>query len=94
MKKLAAPLLIACAIVVSVAVYLHAQTRAADPFDAARKALNSGSYDQLRMQLGTSTDPRAVALRAHINIDHGQYADALKLLCAIDALIAEQSAAR
>jgi tetratricopeptide (TPR) repeat protein len=80
MKKLAALPLIACAFVVALAVYLHAQARAADPFDAARKALNAGNYDQLGKLLGNSADPRAVALRSRINIDHGQYADALKLL--------------
>jgi hypothetical protein len=48
MKKLSAPLLIACAMVVAVAVYLHAQVRADNQFDAARKALNAGSYDSSR----------------------------------------------
>ena len=81
--KLAAPLFLTSAIVVAVAVYLHAQTRAADnQFDAARKALNTGNYDQLGKLLGNSNDPRAVALRARINIDHGQYPEALKLLIA------------
>ena len=30
--------------------------------------------------VGSSNDPRAIALRARIDIDHGRYADAEKLL--------------
>jgi tetratricopeptide (TPR) repeat protein len=48
--------------------------------DTARKALNLGQYDRVAMLLGASTDPRAVALRARIDIDHGRYAEAEKLL--------------
>src|SRR4030095_13069932 len=42
--------------------------------------LNLGQYDRVAMLLGGSTDPRAIALRARIDIDHGRYAEAAKLL--------------
>ena len=73
---------LAFVLLIVVAAFLRAQTRpAADSsFDAARKALNLGQYDQLARLVGSSTDPRAVALRARIDIDHGRYADAEKLL--------------
>src|SRR5438034_75686 len=78
MKKL----LIAFGLLIAIAALLRAQARpgAESTFDAARKALNLGQYDQVARVLGTSTDPRAVALRARIDIDHGRYADAEKLL--------------
>src|SRR6266550_3931259 len=78
MKKL----LIACGLLLAVAALLRAQARtgADSMLDAARKALNLGQYDQVAKVLGTSTDPRAVALRARIDIDHGRYAEAEKLL--------------
>ena len=44
------------------------------------KALNLGQYDQVARLVGSSNDPRAIALRARIDIDHGRYADAEKLL--------------
>ena len=81
--KLVAKVLVACALLVVIAAFLRAQARPApDPFDAARKALNLGQYDQLARLVGTSADPRAVALRARIDIDHGRYADAERLLAA------------
>jgi len=78
MKKL----LIACGLLLVIAALLGAQARppAPDPFAAARKALNLGQYDQVASLLGSSNDPRAVALRARIDIDHGRYAEAEKLL--------------
>ena len=78
MKKL----LIACGLLLAVAALLRAQQRtgADATLDAARKALNLGQYDQVARVLGTSTDPRAIALRARIDIDHGRYAEAEKLL--------------
>ena len=80
MKKL----LIACGLLLAVAALLRAQARtgADATLDAARKALNLGQYDQVAKVLGTSTDPRAIALRARIDIDHGRYAEAEKLLTA------------
>jgi cellulose synthase operon protein C len=80
MKKL----LIACGLLLAVAALLRAQARtgADASLDAARKALNLGQYDQVAKVLGTSTDPRAIALRARIDIDHGRYAEAEKLLTA------------
>ena len=80
MKKL----LIACGLLLAVAALLRAQARtgADATLDAARKALNLGQYDQVAKVLGTSTDPRALALRARIDIDHGRYAEAEKLLTA------------
>ena len=50
--------------------------------DAARKALNLGQYNQLERLVGGAADPRAIALRARIDIDHGRYAEAEKLLAA------------
>src|SRR6478672_10761034 len=83
MKKL----LIACGLLLIIAALLGAQARppATDPFAAARKALNLGQYDQVATLLGSSNDPRAVALRARIDIDHGRYAEAEKLLAAAAA---------
>lgn len=82
--KLAGQLLVACILLVVIAAFLRAQTRPApdSPFDAAGKALNLGQYDQVARLVGSSTDPRAIALRARIDIDHGRYADAEKLLAA------------
>jgi tetratricopeptide (TPR) repeat protein len=67
-----------------IATLVGAQVRpgADTGFDAARKALNLGQYDRVATLLGSSTDPRAVALRARIDIDHGRYAEAEKLLAA------------
>ena len=78
MKKL----LIACGLILAIAVLLRAQQArsAPDPFAAARKALNAGQYDQAASLLASSNDPRAIALRARIDIDHGRYAEAEKLL--------------
>ena len=80
MKKL----LIACGLLLAIAALLRAQARtgADSTLDAARTALNLGQYDQVAKVLGTSTDPRAIALRARIDIDHGRYAEAEKLLTA------------
>ena len=79
--KLAGQLLVACVLLLVIAAFLRAQTRpAVDPFDAARKALNLGQYDQVARLVGSSADPRAIALRAHIDIDHGRYAAAERLL--------------
>src|SRR5258705_9419522 len=77
-------LLIACGLLLAVAALLRAQARTGvdATLDAARKALNLGQYDQVAKVLGTSTDPRAIALRARIDIDHGRYAEAEKLLTA------------
>jgi tetratricopeptide (TPR) repeat protein len=65
-----------------IATLVGAQVRpgADTGLDAARKALNLGQYDRVATLLGGSTDPRAVALRARIDIDHGRYAEAEKLL--------------
>jgi len=62
--KLAGQLLVACVLLVVIAAFLRAQTRpAADSaFDAAGKALNLGQYDQVARLVGSSTDPRAMAL--------------------------------
>src|SRR5438132_4821724 len=78
MKKL----LIACVLLIAIAALLRAQVRpgADSTLDAARKALNLGQYDQVARLLATSTDPRSIALRARIDIDHGRYAEAEKLL--------------
>jgi tetratricopeptide (TPR) repeat protein len=78
MKKL----LIAGGLLLVIAALLGAQARppAADPFAAARKALNLGQYEQVASLLANSNDPRAIALRARIDIDHGRYAEAEKLL--------------
>jgi tetratricopeptide (TPR) repeat protein len=83
MKKL----FIACGLLLVIAALLGAQARppATDPFAAARKALNLGQYDQVVSLLGTSNDPRAVALRARVDIDHGRYAEAEKLLTTVAA---------
>jgi tetratricopeptide (TPR) repeat protein len=80
MKKL----LIACGIILAIAALLRAQARsgADSSLAAARKALNLGQYEQVASLLANSNDPRAVALRARIDIDHGRYADAEKLLAA------------
>ena len=65
MKKL----FIACGLLLVIAALLGAQARppAADPFAAARKALNLGQYDQVVSLLGNSNDPRAIALRARFS---------------------------
>jgi tetratricopeptide (TPR) repeat protein len=78
MKKL----LIACGLFLVIAALLGAQARppATDPFAAARKALNLGQYEQVASLLANSNDPRAIALRSRIDIDHGRYAEAEKLL--------------
>jgi tetratricopeptide (TPR) repeat protein len=78
MKKL----LIALGLFIVIAALVGAQVRpAADPgVDGARKAINLGHYDEAARLLGTSNDPRAIALRARIDIDHGRYAEAEKLL--------------
>jgi cellulose synthase operon protein C len=83
MKKL----LIACGFFLVIAVLLGAQARppATDPFAAARKALNLGQYEQVASLLANSNDPRAIALRARIDIDHGRYAEAEKLLTPVAA---------
>ena len=83
MKKL----LIACGLLLVIAVLLGAQARqpATDPFAAARKALNLGQYEQVASLLANSNDPRAIALRARIDIDHGRYAEAEKLLTPVAA---------
>jgi len=80
MKKL----LIALGLFIVIAALVGAQVRpAADPGpDAARKAINLGHYDEAARLLGTSNDPRAIALRARIDIDHGRYAEAERLLTA------------
>ena len=76
--KLAGRLLVACLLLVVIAAFLRAQTRPGpeSPFEAAGKALNLGQYDQVARLVGSSNDPRAIALRARIDIDHGRYADA------------------
>jgi cellulose synthase operon protein C len=78
MKKL----LIACGLLLVIAALLRAQARpgADSALVAAKKALNLGQYDQVVSLLANSNDPRAVALRARVDIDHGRYADAEKLL--------------
>src|SRR5436189_3731081 len=80
MKKL----LIACALLIAIAALVRAQVRPGvdSTLDAARKALNLGQYDQVAKLLATSTDPRAIALRARIDIDHGRYAEAERLMAA------------
>src|SRR5512138_2936602 len=83
MKKL----LIACGLFLVIAALLGAQARppATDPFTAARKALNLGQYEQVASLLGNSNDPRAIALRARVDVDHGRYAEAEKLLASAAA---------
>src|SRR4029079_12467425 len=78
MKKL----IIACGLFLVIVALLGAQARppAADPFAAARKALNLGQYEQVTSLLANSNDPRAVALRARVDIDHGRYAEAERRL--------------
>ena len=80
--KLAGQLLVVCVLLLAVGAFLRAQTRPGtdSTFDAARKALNLGQYDQVARLVGGSNDPRAAALRARNDIDHGRYADAEKLL--------------
>jgi hypothetical protein len=81
--KLAAQLLVACVLLIVIAALLRAQTRpVGNTFEAARKALNLGQYDELARLVGSSTDPNAIALRARIDIDHGRYAEAERLLAA------------
>jgi tetratricopeptide (TPR) repeat protein len=78
-------LLISCVLFIAIVALVGAQVRpgAGDQgLDAVRKALNLGHYDEAARLLGASTDPRAVALRARIDIDHGRYAEAEKLLTA------------
>jgi tetratricopeptide (TPR) repeat protein len=84
MKKL----LVALGLFIVIAALVGAQVRpgaAETGLDAARKALNAGQYDRIGTLLGTSNDPRAVALRARIDIDHGRYAEAEKLLMPVAA---------
>jgi tetratricopeptide (TPR) repeat protein len=80
MKKL----LVALGLFIVIATLVGAQVRPASEtgIEGARKALNLGQYDRVATLLGASTDPRAIALRARIDIDHGRYADAEKLLAA------------
>jgi tetratricopeptide (TPR) repeat protein len=91
MKKL----LIACGLILAIAALLRAQARpgADSSLAAARKALNLGQYDQVASLLANSNDPRAIALRARIDIDHGRYADAEKLLAGPAAAAAGSDAA-
>ena len=74
--------LVSLGLFIVIATLVGAQVRpgADTGLDAARKALNLGQYDRVAMLLGGSTDPRAIALRARIDIDHGRYAEAEKLL--------------
>jgi cellulose synthase operon protein C len=83
MKKLIS----ACGLLLVIAALLGAQARppATDPFAAARKALSLGQYEQVASLLGNSNDPRAIALRARIDVDHGRYAEAEKLLASVAA---------
>ena len=78
MKKL----LVASGLFIVIAALVGAQVRPASEsgIDGARKALNLGQYDRVASLLDGSTDPRAVAMRARIDIDHGRYAEAEKLL--------------
>jgi len=80
--KLAALFLCVCALLVGIAAFLRAQSRptGGSVYDQARKAINLGQYDQIPRLLGALNDPRAVALRARVDIDHGRYADAERLL--------------
>ena len=81
MKKL----VIAGVLFIAIVALVGAQVRPAAGdagLDAARKALNLGHYDEVARLLGTSTDPRAIALRARIDIDLGRYAEADRLLTA------------
>ena len=80
--KLLVQVLVAGVLLVVIAAFLRAQTRQASEstFDAALKALNQGQYDELAKLVASSNDPRSVALRARIDIDHGRYADAERLL--------------
>ena len=78
-------LLISCVLFIAIVALVGAQVRpgAGDQgLDAVRKALNLGHYDEAARLLGTSTDPRAVALRSRIDVDHGRYAEAERLLTA------------
>ena len=74
--------LVSLGLFIVIATLVGAQVRpgADTGLDAARKALNLGQYDRVAMLLGGSTDARAIALRARIDIDHGRYAEAEKLL--------------
>jgi tetratricopeptide (TPR) repeat protein len=78
-------LLTSCVLFIAIVALVGAQVRpgAGDQgLDAVRKALNLGHYDEAARLLGTSTAPGAVALRARIEIDHGRYAEAERLLTA------------
>ena len=57
-----------------------AQTLRADPLEPAIKALNEGKYDDVASLVRSSTDRRAVALRAQADVARGRYAEAQKLL--------------
>jgi tetratricopeptide (TPR) repeat protein len=78
MKKL----LVALGLFIVIATLVGAQVRPTNDagIEGARKALNLGQYDRVATLLSASTDPRAIALRARIDIDHGRYAEAEKLL--------------
>ena len=94
--------LVALGLFIVIAALVGAQVRPASDtgIEGARKALNLGQYDRVATLLGTSTDPRAIALRARIDIDHGRYAEAEKLLAGPaasapgPALLRRRSAAR
>jgi len=74
--------LLSLGLFIVIATLVGAQVRpgADTGLDGARKALNLGQYDRVATLLAGSTDPRAIALRARIDIDHGRYAEAEKLL--------------
>src|SRR4030095_562399 len=74
--------LIACVLL----SFLSAPITAAQPgapesaLNAAIRALNQGKFDQVEMLLRTSTDPRAIAVRARADIERGRYGEAEKAL--------------
>jgi len=72
-----------CAVLaIALATSSSGQTPAGDssPAAAAVRALNAGQYDEIERLLASSTDERAVVLRARAHIARGRYGDAEKLL--------------
>ncbi len=69
-----------CAMVLFSVAVPSAQAPNADAMASAVRALNQGQFEQVDTLLRSSTDPRAIALRARAEIDRGRYAQAEKLL--------------
>lgn len=73
-------LLLVFALLLAVGTSSSSQTRPESPIDAATRALNAGRFEQVEAALRDSTDPRAVVLRAQVEIQRGRYPQAEALL--------------